>query len=102
MELNKSIRLAVDSGKVEFGFKTAKKSSLNGDGKLILIASNCPAEFEQDLNHYCKLSQLPMLKVNMNSMELGVLCGKPFPVAAMTVFEAGDSDILEAAAQSKQ
>jgi large subunit ribosomal protein L30e len=30
-----------------------------------------------------------------DSIDLGVLCGKPFPVSALVVLETGDSRILE-------
>jgi large subunit ribosomal protein L30e len=30
-----------------------------------------------------------------DSVDLGTLCGKPFPVSAMVILEPGDSKILE-------
>ena len=79
----------------------AKKIALNGEAKLIVLADNCPADSKQDLEHYCKLASIPLLEFEGTSAELGVVCGKPFPICAITVLEAGDSDILEAVKDAK-
>ena len=96
MDLNKSLRIAVDSGKAEFGTKSTKTHALNGTGKLVIIAENCKTEEKNDLVHFCKMSKLAYLLFDGTSMDLGVVCGKPFAVSAMTVLEAGDSDVLDA------
>ncbi|NUN11812.1 50S ribosomal protein L30e [Candidatus Micrarchaeota archaeon] len=92
MDLNKSIRLAVDSGKVVLGLDKAKKIALNGDAKLIIYSKNCPGA--QDLKHYCDLSGVSLLEFQGTSVELGAVCGKPFSVSVLCVQEAGDSDVL--------
>jgi large subunit ribosomal protein L30e len=43
------------------------------------------------------LSGVPLIVYEGTSLELGAVCGKPFTVSAMTIREAGDSDILKAA-----
>ncbi|MFH0836420.1 MAG: 50S ribosomal protein L30e [Candidatus Micrarchaeota archaeon] len=97
MELDKSIRLALDSGKVVLGANKAIKSALNADGvKLVVIAANCREQERADLEQYCKLSKVPVLEFKGTSMELGVVCGKPFPVSALSVFDEGDSELLQA------
>lgn len=96
MDLSKSIRLAVDSGKVELGASKAKKIVLRGEAKLLVIARNCPDETAADLKHYCKLSGTPVIEFPGSSMELGTVCGKPFTISALSVLEEGNSDILQA------
>lgn len=97
MDLDKSIRLAVDSGKVELGAAKGIKFALTGSAKLIILAKNCPRHISQDVRHYCAQSQLSIVEYDGTSLELGKICGKPFPVSVFSVLEAGDSDILEAA-----
>jgi len=97
MDLNKSIRMAVDTGKVLMGADKTVKAALNGTAKLIVIASNCPIQRRQDLKHYSQLSGIPVLDFKGTSIELGTVCGKPFPVSAMSVLDAGNSDLLDAA-----
>ena len=46
---SKAIRMCLDSGKVELGGRTAVREALLGHGKLIVIASNAPADEAADL-----------------------------------------------------
>ncbi len=94
MDLGRSIRLAVDSGKVTLGAQRTLQHALRGDAKLVIVAENCPPQTSQDLKHYCTLSDVRVLRFQGTSLELGNLCGKPFPVSAMSVVDEGDSDIL--------
>lgn len=102
MDLNKSIRLAVDTGKVFLGNEQTLKTALNGSAKLVIIAANCPANKKQDLQHYCKLSNIQVLEFNGTGIELGTVCGKPFPISSMSIIEGGNSDILQPTAQEEQ
>ncbi|MFH0971976.1 MAG: 50S ribosomal protein L30e [Candidatus Micrarchaeota archaeon] len=96
MDLNKAIRLVVDTGKVELGSDKARKIALLGSAKLLVLANNLPKPALRDLEHYAKLSSVPVLEFNGTSLELGTVCGKPFPVSALTVIEEGNSKILDA------
>ncbi len=96
MDLNKAIRLAVDTGSVDLGSDRAKKNALSGKGKLIIVAANCEKFFKRDVERYAQLSGIPLVQFAGSSVELGNVCGKPFPVQALTVHEAGNSTILEA------
>ena len=94
MDLSKAIRLAVDTGKVDLGAQMTKRHALNGSSKLIILAKNCPAEVRNDITHYAQLSEVKLTEFTGTSLELGNVCGKPFPVSALSVLEAGNSDIL--------
>ncbi len=96
MDLAKSIRFAVDSGKVELGLKQTLKTALNGGAKLIIISKNCPSDGAADVKRFTSLSQTPLLVFEGTSIELGTACGKPFPVSALGVIEEGNSEILKA------
>ncbi|HDJ04647.1 50S ribosomal protein L30e [Candidatus Bathyarchaeota archaeon] len=95
VNLAKSIGMAVKTGKVLFGAKSALKNAKTGKARLIIVASNCPPEIRQDLEYYCKLSGIPLIVYDGTSLELGAVCGKPFTVSAMTIREPGDSDIMK-------
>ena len=97
MDMDKAIRTAVDSGKVELGADKAKKLSLTGKAKMIIVAANCPEALEKDLRRYGELSSIPVVFYAGTSIELGTVCGKPFPVSALSVVEEGSSDVLKAA-----
>ena len=93
--LARAVRLAVETGKVEFGAKTGVKDSLLGKAKLLVIASNAPRELQEDISQYAKLSAISVVKFDGTSMELGSICGKPYPVSVLSIYDAGSSDILE-------
>jgi large subunit ribosomal protein L30e len=97
MDFEKAIRMAVDTGKVEFGSQRALKLALLGGAKLVIVSSNCPADVLADLRHFTKLSKVHIMDYRGTSVELGTVCGKPFPVSALSVVEQGDSNILEGA-----
>ncbi|EHP87915.1 50S ribosomal protein L30e [Methanotorris formicicus] len=94
MDVNKAIRTAVDTGKVILGSKRTVKFIKHGEGKLVIIAGNCPKDLEEDVKYYAKLSDIPIYTHKATSLELGAICGKPFPVAALLVLEEGNSNIM--------
>ncbi|MFH1107538.1 MAG: 50S ribosomal protein L30e [Candidatus Micrarchaeota archaeon] len=97
MDFNKSVRMVVDTGKVELGSDRAVKLALNGTVKLVVVARNMMRDTRRDIEHYCRIASVPVLEFEGTSIELGTVCGKPFPVSALSVIDAGHSDILEAA-----
>ena len=97
MDIAKSIRIAVDSGKVLLGTAKAINLSKTGGCKLLVISSNCPTATVQDLKQYSSSSSIPVMKFDGTSVELGAVCGKPFPVSVLSVVEEGNSDIMNAA-----
>jgi large subunit ribosomal protein L30e len=95
IDLEKAIRMSVDTGKVEFGTKTCKNLAAHGKTKLVLVAGNCPSALKKEINDLCKNSNVPCIEVKYPSIELGSLAGKPYPVLMMAVIEPGDSEILK-------
>jgi large subunit ribosomal protein L30e len=95
LDFTKALRLAVDSGKVVFGRDSVKKICLNGGAKLVVVAKNCPVEAKNDVERFCSLSEIKLIVFEGSSLNLGVACGKPFPVSALAVMEAGNSEILK-------
>jgi len=102
MEANIEIRRAVDTGKVEFGEKQAEKNILKGNGELIIISSNTKKLLKERLEHYAKLSEIPHYEFPGTSVELGSICGKPFPVSVLTVLSKGKSKILDIEKENKE
>ncbi|MBS3070230.1 50S ribosomal protein L30e [Candidatus Micrarchaeota archaeon] len=93
MDVSQSVRLAVDSGKVEVGLKKALHLSLIGGAKAIVIARNCPAA--EEIKQYALASKIPIVDFDGNGVELGAACGKPFSISALSVVDVGNSDILK-------
>ena len=88
MDINRALRTATKTGEVAFGISQAKKAIASKKGKLIVIASNCPAG---DLREQ---KDVPVIDFPGNNRELGAACGKPFSVSVATVIKPGESQIL--------
>jgi len=97
IDINKAITKTVKTGKVLFGTQSTIKTAKIGKAKLIIVAANCPQKTREDIQYYCKLSNIPMIIYNGTGIELGAVCGKPFMVSALTIREQGDSNILKLA-----
>lgn len=90
--LTGAVRLAVESGKVDFGSRSA------GDkAKLFVVAGNAQPEVKARVAALSKASSIPVIEFEGTSIELGSVCGKPFPVSVLSVYEEGSSSILELA-----
>ncbi len=96
MDINRSIRIAVDTGKVSYGADSARQALLNKQAKIIIIANNTPQDIKEDIYRYAKISELPILEFPGSSLDLGAVCGRPHFVAALTIISVGDSDIIKA------
>jgi large subunit ribosomal protein L30e len=89
------LRLALSTGKVQLGSKTAVREMRRGRARMAILSSNCPANKAEAIETYGRLSEIPVLTHAKDSVDLGVLCGKPYPVSAMIISDPGDSNILE-------
>ena len=97
VDVNKQIRMAVKTGKVDFGTKTTVSSVRQSKAKLVILANNCPGAQRDDIMYHADLSETPIYIFQGSSLDLGALCEVPYPVSALTVREPGDSAVLELA-----
>jgi large subunit ribosomal protein L30e len=93
--IDQELRLALSTGKVQLGSKAAVRELRRGRAKLAIVSSNCPRDARETINNYGKLSEIPLMDHLKDSVDLGMLCGKPFPVSAMVILDPGDSKILD-------
>lgn len=97
MDVNKQIRMAVKTGKVDFGSRTALASTAQARAKLVILANNCARDQRESIIYNAELSEVPVYVFQGSSLDLGALCEKPFPVSALVVREPGDSEVLKLA-----
>lgn len=95
MDVDRGIRVAVDTGSVTLGSEKSIQGLKLGKGKLVIVAQNCPRDIREDVVYYSKLSEIPVYDYEGTSVDLGSVCGKPFTVATLTIKDPGDSNILE-------
>ena len=95
MDIDRGIRVAVDTGDVILGSDKSIQELKLGKGKLVVIAKNCPADIREDVERYANLSEITIYSYDGTSVDLGSVCGKPFTVATLLIKDPGDSTILE-------
>lgn len=93
-DFQNDIRLAVDSGKTELGFRRVVKSILSTKAKLVVVATKNKPESLQEVMHLAKLAGTKLMTFEGNGMELGAVCGMPFSVSMLAILDAGNSNIL--------
>ncbi|KAK4536230.1 hypothetical protein CDCA_CDCA07G2255 [Cyanidium caldarium] len=94
--INARLALVMKSGKYCLGYKSTLKSLRQGKAKLVIISNNCPPLRKSALEYYAMLAKSMVHHYAASSIELGTACGRYFRVSALSVTEAGDSDILKA------
>jgi large subunit ribosomal protein L30e len=88
IDMSKVLRSALSTGKVVVGIKQTREAVKNGTAQVVIVSSDC---VEQSLK---ELKGIPLMKYPGMGVDLGVACGKPFPISALAVLESGDSEIL--------
>merc|ERR1712093_861156 len=96
--INSRLALVMKSGKVTLGYKSTLKTLRSGKAELVIIAGNTPPLRKSELEYYSMLSKTNVHHFAGNNIELGTACGKLYRCSTMAVLDAGDSDILGAAA----
>ena len=95
-DIDTNIKVAYKTGKMIFG-KTQVLRQLRQDPfKMIIIANNCPAELEAQLNYYNSLTNKNVYihKYKGSSWELGLAMGKPYMISVIGINNFGDSDLI--------
>jgi large subunit ribosomal protein L30e len=95
IDITRQLKLAVKSGKVSFGCAEALEAARSSKAKLIVLASNCPEPTKAEILQRARLSELPVYIYGGTSVDLGDVCERRFLVAALTVHDPGDSEILK-------
>lgn len=90
MDVNREIRVAVNTGETVFGVKEAKKSTGSDEAELFIVSENCP-EDEFDADEYRGTS---IYRYDGTNHELGSAAGKPFSISVITILDEGNSNIL--------
>jgi large subunit ribosomal protein L30e len=90
IDVARTLKTAIRTGKVYFGTKRSIKSVINGDAKLVILASNCPKEIRAEIAS----KEVHIYNYAGDSTELGSVSGKPYAVLTLSVVDIGSSDIL--------
>jgi len=97
VSFERALKDLLKTGKYTMGSRESVEAVKLGKAKLLIIASNAPPKYRESALYYAKLSKIPVYTYRGTTMELGALCGKPFPVSMIAVLDEGASAILEVA-----
>ena len=95
--VDRELRMALNTGRVHLGSKIAVREIRRGRAKIAIVSSNCPERIKETIKNQGKLSNIPVINHTKDSLDLGILCGKPFPVSSIVINDLGDSKILDIA-----
>jgi large subunit ribosomal protein L30e len=87
--------MAINTGLFHLGSKVAIRELQRGRAKIAILSSNCSDEIRGQIEKYGMLGNIPVLLHQKDSLDLGVLCRKPFPVSVIIINDTGDSKILD-------
>ncbi|MCK4476493.1 MAG: 50S ribosomal protein L30e [Methanophagales archaeon] len=98
-DVNRELQKLISSGKVLIGSKETLKA-LRGreEGtKIVIHASNCPEGIKEGLKEIGIGKEgdekNTVYEYPSNSLELGLACGKPYPIASLCIIDVGESEI---------
>jgi len=96
LDVETNIKVAYKTGKIIFGKSQVLRQLRQKPFKMIIIAQNCPAEFENQLNYYNSLAgnSIFIYKYIGSSWELGLAMGKPYMISVIGINEFGDSALV--------
>ena len=85
MPLTEDIQAAIKSNKTIVGYNESISYLKTNTPKVIIVANNLPLSIRQKLEHNAKISRAKFEIFDGTSRELGVVCGKPFPVTTIII-----------------
>ncbi|MEM5843647.1 MAG: ribosomal L7Ae/L30e/S12e/Gadd45 family protein [Candidatus Aenigmatarchaeota archaeon] len=84
MSLAKIIQDAIKSKKAIIGYRESIKYLKLNRAELIILAENSPEKIKKEIEHIAKIGNIKLETVK-ESKELGIICGKPFPVTTVVI-----------------
>ena len=93
MDLQRQLRIAIETGDVTIGLQESMKAVKIGKTKLIITASNLSDEGHKLIKE-AQIKNIPVFNSKWNNIDLGLVCGRKHSVMLLTVRKQGDSEIL--------
>ncbi|MBM67226.1 MAG: 50S ribosomal protein L30e [Euryarchaeota archaeon] len=92
MDMARQLKQGINTGSLVFGQRQTSSACANGEAQLVFVAANCPESFIDELR--ISHPDVPIHQVMLVNRQLGAACGKPFPVSALCILDAGQSELL--------
>jgi large subunit ribosomal protein L30e len=85
IKMERLIKRAIKGGNAIIGYKKSIKFIKMNKPKTVIIANNIPEHFRKELEHNCKIMKIKIRVFKGSSKELGVICGKPYPISTIVI-----------------
>ena len=85
MNIEDEIRSALKSNNAIIGYRESIKFIKMNSPKMIVLARNAPKKIKEEIAHNAELSKVKVEIFEGSSVELGTICGKPFPVMTLVI-----------------
>lgn len=92
MDVQRSLRTVIATGKVLIGADQTAKAVTQGKAKLVILSNNAPDA--DTIRTAATKARVPVYAFDGGGMQLGPACGKPFSISALAILEPGESDVL--------
>lgn len=83
MTFNDEIQSGIKSNKAVIGYNEAANYLKTNTPKMIIVSKNLPLSVRKEIEYNAKVSRTKFEVFDGTSRELGVVCGKPFPVTTI-------------------
>jgi len=95
-DVETNIKVAYKTGSIIYGKNSILKKLRQNTFKMIIIASNCPKDLEDQLKYNNSLmkDKIFIHKYSGSSWDLGLALAKPYMISVLGVLDFGDSDLL--------
>lgn len=85
MTLIEDIQVAIKSNMAILGYRESIKFIKNYTPKVVVMAKNIPENMKKEIEHNAKVSNYKIEVFDGSSKDLGIVCGKPFPVTTLVI-----------------
>lgn len=93
-DIRDKITSVIKSGKVAVGYKKSIEALLSNEPKAIVASARLPFETLNNLKYYTMMLGIPLRLVDVDSLELGSLCNRRYPVSVLAVLESDSFGII--------
>ena len=85
MNITKLIKTKMKENKIILGYRTVIKSIKTSRPELIVFANNIPEDKKRMIEHNAKIAKIEIKEYSSDGVNLGLICGKPFPVSVLAI-----------------
>jgi ribosomal protein L30E len=93
VDVEKAFKNMVKKGTVIFGNRQTRLTIEDGKAKLVVFSNNCP--FVEELTSISEKHDVPVYQSDVDSVELGSICGKMYAVSTFAVVDDGGVNISQ-------